>query len=278
MNFFLLLAGYELFQLAGVLGRPGYNEPRYNRVEEYDPSLLRLNTVKKLTAYCDSVFAGRSYMNGNIRFESDYAQVANEILRKRFYHGYSLYGFGNNHAAMFVSKAGMTGLSAIVMPDDILKFPYAACSQQSIVLMKVLQKKGFKTRKVGLSGKTGGHFCIEVYYNGAWHFVDPNMEPDLALLDAYNMPSIAFLAARPDVLQQAYKQYPKEKVLDLFSNYSYGKVNAPSAPRTYRFQKVTQFLSYTLWSFFLLAFIWVRKKYLRLSRQPYVRNRRVHLP
>lgn len=278
MNFFLLLAVYEIFQPSGVLGRPGYNDPKYDMVEEYDPSLQRLKNIASLTAYCDSVFADKTYTQSGIRFESDYPEVANEVVRKRFYHGYSLYGFGNNHVAMLASKASISGLSAIVMPNDILKFPFAACSQQSIVLMKVLQQKGFKTRSVAFSGKSGGHFCFEVFYNGAWHFVDPNMEPDLAVLNAYNRPGIDFLAGRPEILLQAYRQYPKEKILDLFASYSYGKVNAPAAPRAHLFQLVTQFLSYTLWTFFLLAFIWVRRKYLKLSSQPNVRHRRVRFP
>ncbi len=278
MNFFLLLAVYEVFQPSGNLGRPGYNAPVYNHVEEYDPSLQRLDNITKLAVYCDSVYADRTYTNNNIEFETEYPQVATEVIRKRFYHGYSLYGFGNNHVAMFASKASIGGLSAIVIPNDILKYPYAACSQQSIVLMKVLNQKGFKTRKVGFMGKLGGHFCFEVFYNGAWHFVDPNMEPDLAVLNVYNRPGIAFLAARPDILLQAYKQYPKEKILDLFSNYSYGNVNAPAAPNAYLFQQVTKLLSYTIWTFFLVLFILVRKKYLSLSRQTNVRNHRVHFP
>jgi hypothetical protein len=278
MNFFLLLAVYEFFQPAGVSGRPGYNEPKYDMVEEYDPSLHRLNNIVKLTGYCDSIYADKTYSSNNIRFESDYPQVATEVVRKRFYHGYSLYGFGNNHMAMFASKASMGGLSAIVIPDDILQYPYAACSQQSIVLMKVLKQKGFKTRKVAFSGKHGGHFCFEVFYNGAWHFVDPNMEPDLSVLNAYNRPGIAFLAGHTDILLKAYKQYPREKVLDLFSSYAFGKVNAAAAPKATIFQEVTKFLSYTIWTFFLLAFLWVRKRYLHLSSQPNVRNRRVHFP
>ncbi|MBM3417026.1 MAG: hypothetical protein FJY20_11425 [Bacteroidetes bacterium] len=277
MNFFLLQAIYEIAVPLQAAHNSSKGSPQYNSDEEYDPSLNRLNSVSAFMAYCDSQYAVTAAAGQGI-FEKQYPKLVQEVVRKRFYHGYSHYGPGNNHLASLVSKFTISGLSAIVIPDDILKFPYAACSQQSLVLMKVLQKKGFKTRKIALSGKTGGHFCIEVYYKGAWHFIDADMEPDFALLDAYNMPSIAFLAARPDVLQQAYKQYPKEQVLDLFSNYSYGKVNAPAAPRAYPFQKVTQFLSYTLWSFFLLAFIWVRKKYLRLSHQPYVRHCRVHLP
>lgn len=278
MNFFLLLAAYELFQAQGSMQRPGYAEPVYDQKEEYDPSLLRLDKVSKLAAYCDSLYADKTYTSDNVNFETDYPAVATEVVRKRFYHGYSLYGFGNNHMAMFASKVSLQGLSAIVIPDDILKYPYAACSQQSIVLMKVLQQKGFKTRKVGFQGKMGGHFCFEVFYNGAWHFVDPNMEPDLAVLNAYNQPGITFLASHPDILVKAYPQYPKDKVLDLFLNYSYGRVNAQAAPKAYLFQKITQFLSYTIWTFFLVLFILVRKKYLRLSRQTNVRYRRVRFP
>ena len=278
MNFFLLLAVYEFFQPAGVMGRPGVVEPRYDLVEEYDPSLKRLNNIDRLSAYVDSVYANETYINKDIKFEADYPEVANAIVRKRFFHGYSLYGFGNNAMAMFASKASIGGLSAIVVPNDILKYPYAACSQQSIVLMKLLQQKGFQTRKVAFLGKLGGHFCFEVYYNGAWHFMDPNMEPDLAILNAYNRPGIDFLAARPEILLKAYKHYPREKVLDLFTHYSYGKVNAPAAPNAFIFQKVTKFLSYTIWTFFLVLFILVRKRYLRLSYQPNVRNRRVHFP
>lgn len=278
MNFFLLLSVYEFFQPAGVMGRPGYHEPTYNLVEEFDPSLQRLNNIEKLTAYVDSVYADKTYTNKDVEFETDYPLVATQVVRKRFFHGYSLYGFGNNHVAMLASKASIGGLSAIVLPNDILKFPYAACSQQSIVLMNVLQQKGFRTRKVGFLGKLGGHFCFEVLYNGAWHFVDPNMEPDMAVLDAYNQPGIDFLSGHPDILLRAYKQYPREKVLDLFTSYTYGKVNAPAAPNAFIFQKVTKFLSYTIWTFFLVLFILVRKRYLRLSYQTHVRNRRVHLP
>ncbi len=82
MNFFLLMAVYEVFQPAGVLGRPGYNDPRYDMVEEYDPSLQRLDNVVKLTAYCDSVFADKTYTNKALRYESDYPETANEVVRK----------------------------------------------------------------------------------------------------------------------------------------------------------------------------------------------------
>ncbi|MBL0337301.1 MAG: hypothetical protein IPP73_18825 [Chitinophagaceae bacterium] len=126
---------------------------------------------------------------------------------------------------MLLSQVSMEGLSAIVIPDDILEYPYAACSQQSIILMELLKQKGFTTRKVGFQGKTTGHFCFEVFYGNGWHFYDPDMEPDSKVLDANNRPDIQFLARHKDVLLQAYAQYPVEKVLDIFPNYFYGSVN-----------------------------------------------------
>jgi hypothetical protein len=275
-NFFLLMTIYQLAGSASSMERVSYNKPAYNHVEEFDPSLQRLNTVDKLTAFCDSLYEERTYANSKNNFAETYSDITSSVVRKRFYHGYSLYGFSNNFMAMLLSEVSMEGLSAIVIPNDILKYPYAACSQQSIVFMEILKQKGFLTRKVGFSGKNNGHFCFEVHYNYAWHFYDPDMEPDMAVLNAYNRPSIEFLARHPDILRKAYHQYPSEKVLDIFPNYSYGRVNTFSAPRAIIFQQLTKFFSYTIWLFFLIAFILVRKKYLHLSRN-YVRNNRIHI-
>lgn len=257
--------------------RLNYRVPEYNFKEEFNPEFQRFNTMKKLVSYCDSLYMEKSSADANINYASAYPDLVSSVIKERFYHGYSVYGFNDNFIAMLIEKLSIHGLSAIVIPDDILKYPYAACSQQSIVMMELLKEKGFNTRKVGFQGKKYGHFGFEVYYNGTWHFYDPNMEPDNAVLNAYNKPGIAFLAAHPAILLQAYKQFPKEKVLDLFPNYFYGQANSFAAPRAIVFHKVTKFLSYTLWSFFLLAFIWARRKYKKLSRE-LVGAKRIYLP
>ena len=114
-------------------------------------------------------------------------------------------------------------LSAIVVPDDILKYPLAACSQQSIVGMKVLMDKGFNIRRVGFDDPViGGHFCYEVNYGNDWHFFDPNREPDEVVLNKYNRPSIKFLNEHPDILIAAYPNDDKKFVLDLYSTYKTG--------------------------------------------------------
>jgi hypothetical protein len=275
-NFFLLLTVYQLagpgVSIQGLVRR----EPHYNHIEEFDSSLTRLNSLNKMATYCDSLYSENTYTKGPTQFEESYPDVVSSIVRKRFYHGYSYYGYKNNFLAQLVAKFSLTGLNAIVIPDDILQYSYAACSQQSIVFMEILKRKGFITRKVGFNGKASGHFCFEVYYDGAWHFCDPDMEPDTTVLNAYNRPGIAFLVHHPGVLLKAYHQYPAEKVLNIFPNYTYGAVNAFAAPKAIIFQQVTKFFSYSIWLFFLIAFIWTRRKYKQLSRA-YVRNNRIYI-
>lgn len=254
------MSGYQYLTSSDGMQRPGYGDPQYNRAEEFDPSLSKISSMKILSAYCDSIY------NTQPDTKDTYPEVANAVIRKRFYHGYSLYGFNKNYVGMLLSKATIPGLSAIVIPDDILKYPYAACSQQSIILMELLRDKGYTVRKVGFSGKITGHFTFEAYYNNDWHYFDPDKEPDMAVLKAYGRPSIAFLNANKEVLLKAYPQYSNEYVMDVFTNYSYGAINSFPAPRAFLFQKVTTFLSYTIWIFFLLAFIWTRKQYKKAKR------------
>jgi hypothetical protein len=252
--------------------------PVYNKVEEYDPSLSRLNSIDKLVKYCDSLYLETNLTNDEEEIKRDYTAIVSSVVRKRFFHGYSYYGFSTNYMAFLLSKFSVHGLNAVVVPDDILKYPFAACSQQSIVMMDVLQSKGFDTRKVSFQGKISGHFCFEVYYDKDWHFYDTNMEPDVNVLNAYKRPGIAFLVNHPEVLVKAYNRYPESEILDIFPNYTYGEINKFPAPRAIVFQKFTKILSYIIWFFFLFLFFIVRFKFLRLSSKTNVRNRRIYFP
>ena len=248
------------------LARFDYKKAVYNKIEAYDPSLSKLNSLDKLEQYCDSLYAEKAFSNPSVEFESVYTDIVSNIIRNRFYHGYSYGGFSNNYVGELIARTTMPGLSALVAPDDILKYPFAACSQQSIVMMEVLKSKGFKTRKITFDNlRVGGHFAFEVFYDDKWHFHDHNMEPDKDLLDKYGRPDINFLVDHPDILVQAYNHYPKDKILGIFSSHSYGAINTFPAPRAIVFQRVTKFLSYTVWCFFFIAFLIVRRKYLRTS-------------
>ncbi len=265
-NFTLLLTVY---QLAGTsqsfIQRMTFERPVYSFKEEFDSSLKTINTVQKLVTFCDGLYMQKASTDTSINFGKTYPEIVSSVIQKRFYHGYSTYGFSNNYMAKMLSVITVEGLSAIVVPDDILKYSKAACSQQSIVFMEALKEKGFSTRMIGFKGNKNGHFCFEVYYNGEWHFYDPDMEPNTKVISEYNRPNVEFLASHKDILVKAYAQHPPAQVLDLFSNYFYGSVNTFPAPKAMVFQKISQILSYSLWLVFLVAFIWTRKKYKKLK-------------
>ena len=268
--FSLLATGFQVLGDSNPLTKLDYKTPLYNNIEDYDPSLSRLNSIDKLVIYCDSLYLVKDFNQEEVK--RDYTDIVSSVVRKRFFHGYSYYGFSQNYMALLISKATIPGLDAVVVPDEILKYPFAACSQQSIVMMEVLQSKGFDTRKVSFQGKTSGHFCFEVYFEGGWHFYDTNMEPDPRVLNAYGRPGIAFLVNHPEILLKAYGQYPESEVMDIFPTYTFGEINKFPAPKALIFQKLTKILSYFAWFFFLFIFLIVRLRYLRLSGNTNVRR------
>ena len=274
----LLATCLQVFGDLNPLAKLDYKVPAYNNIEEYDPSLSRLNSIDKLVTYCDSLYLITVSTNNQDEIKKDYTDIVSSVVRKRFFHGYSYYGFSSNYMALLMSKVTIPGLDAVVIPNEILKYPFAACSQQSIVMMEVLQSKGFETRKVSFQGKTSGHFCFEVYFDGGWHFYDTNMEPDANVLKTYNRPGIAFLVSHPEILVKAYGRYPRSEILDIFPTFTYGAINKFPAPKALIFQKLTKFLSYLIWFFFLFFFLIVRLRYLRLSSKTNVRNRRIYFP
>jgi hypothetical protein len=280
---FVLTAFFTVQEFTGpgsAFERLNTPRPSIAKAEDFDPALSRLDNLDKLTAHCDSIYELRKNSPDYTPAQKEYPQVVSEVVRKRFYHGLSSYGFGDNYLAYVVNPRSMgMYLDAPVEADDILKFSYGICSQQAVTAMELLKRKGYTTRKVGFYDKSiSGHFCYEANYNGSWHFFDIDLEPDMAVLNKYDRPGIEFLVAHPDVLKQAYSRMSPEKVMALFPTYFYGKPDEAIAGNATIFQRTTKILSYTLWILFLFAYILVHRKYLLLSNHRYVRNRRFSFP
>jgi hypothetical protein len=258
--FFVLTFLLFLFSFLGVYNPVkalDYKSPVYDGKEQYDPSLAYINSLDKLEAYCDSAYAAlRS--NRKETDVSEYTSLLNKTISNRFYWGYSCYDAGSNYLSLLFSKFTYWGYDAIVSPNDILKSPHAACSQQSLVMMEILRRKGISTRKVGFWGKRkqAGHFAFEVFYNGSWHFFDPTLEPDTTLLKKLDWPDINTLVHNQDTLISAYKNIietkGKDTLLDIFRGYFYGSPNSFSAQNMLLFHNVTKFLSKTIFLLFLL--------------------------
>jgi hypothetical protein len=252
-----------LLRINGALTSTSYSNSEISSQlddDDFDISLLRLNTIEKVIAYCDSLYATN-------KLSLNYPDIVAEVMRKKFYHGYSYYSSKNNSVGVFFEPIVKNSATAIVIPDDIVKYPNAACSQQSIVGMEVFTQKGYQVRKVSMYDEIGktGHFAYEVFYENSWHFFDTNQEPDPAVLKKYKRPSVAFLAKHPEIVLEAYhRKKDPELFKRLVLSYTVGPINQFSAPNAYLYQQVTKFLTNFGWA---IAWVLILLRSLKRRRQ-----------
>lgn len=247
-----------LFEVYGRYGGAKASYNPYENAEVYDPSLIRLNNLDKMVGYCDSM-----YGNQQITDSAKYANIVGIVVRNRFFHGYSYYRLGQNFIGWALAPYIHKNLSAIVLPDDILKHSNAACSQQSIIGMLLFMRKGFNVRKVGFydPDSQGGHFCFEVFYGNKWHFFDPDKEPVREILEKHNRPSIAELEANRALLDSVYYREDSSVRNGYLLKFTYGPVNKFPAPKARIYQYATKLLSWTLFFWLIMFGWWVWKKY-----------------
>jgi hypothetical protein len=227
---------------------PG-QKPKYDHKEIYDSSLSKLNSLKKVIAYTDSVANINHVKIGSL----DYAVLVGSILRRRFYHGFSYYSLQKNWLAVAAQIFFGRGLAAPVDPDEILKFPYAGCSQQAIVMMSVMKEKHVPFRSVGFPH----HYATELCFKNNWYFFDSNMEPKIKEKERNQ----SNWKGSADYLKKYYRGNYN------YLNWTFGKSvpivfgipNADPAPHASIFQGITKYLSKILWIFPLLFFAYQNK-------------------
>ena len=224
--------------------------PVYDHIEKYDTSLGYITSIKQLIHVADSIALARKIDKDSLK----YAITVATLIRNRFYHGFSQYPLNENWIAAVGEYCFGYGLASIVKPDDILKYHYGGCSQQTIVLMEVMKNKNISYRSVGFPH----HYASELQINGKWYFFDPNMEPSIS--DSQRLESN--WNGYPDSLK---KYYDRTHFSDL--DWKFGKnlrvtrgnINSKVAPNAALFQLVTHYLSRTLWIIPLVIALKIRK-------------------
>lgn len=244
---FLVLALTTLLPFFGRLFN--HTETAKATNELFRPELTRLNSVDKIVAYTDSVYAAQVHEGFDTVL---YTRILSQLIKERFCHGTLDYSFSENWIACLSGKLIWNHMSSIVIPEDILKHQQGLCSQQTIVLMKVLREKNINVRSVGLGYKEGpGHFLCEIMYNGSWHLHDVSVEPIWRKL-AHDHCSLNYYLTKRDSLFVAYEsRLPKDTFYKLLEKTSYGEVNKIPASNMALFHKATFVLMYTLPLFFL---------------------------
>lgn len=224
-------------------------KPVYNNREIFDPSLSKLNSLQKLIAYSDSSADVNHIKIGTL----GYGVLVGSIIRKRFYHGFSYYSLQKNWLAVTAQYLFGRGFASPVDPDEILKFPYAGCSQQAIVMMSVMKEKKVPFRSVGFPH----HYATELCFNNSWYFFDSDKEPKIKQEEREQ----TYWKGSADSLKKFYKE-DYQTLNWTFGNSApviFGIPNADPAPHASIFQAITKYLSKILWIFPLLFFVYQNK-------------------
>jgi hypothetical protein len=232
-----LIFGLALFFCAGTLvAQLPHESPSLPPVgEEFDRGKQSIATLDAAVAYIRPLIRP-----SNPREEAD---AADELVRRRFYHSYSFFDPGENWLAYLAGFLWLD-LRSPVRPDDILKHPQAACSQQVIVFDALAQRLGLETAVVALDH----HMAAAVKLGGRWQVYDADTE-----IHPRSYPLSALLAADPAVLA-IYGHLAS--TLDLAGQAARGRIrlidiNADPAPHAAIFDEVTAMLSDYAWAFFL---------------------------
>jgi hypothetical protein len=233
------------------LNRDAYYTPPYDNKEKYNPALGYINSLDKLENYIDNVAEQHHIKKGSL----DYVVTVEDAIEQRFYHGFSHLTTRENWMAAVAEKLFGFGLSCKVIPEDIMQHGNAACSQQSMVMMEMLNRKKLPWRKVGFDH----HYALEVLVSNNWYYFDPNMEPDISEADRLE----SNWKCCADNLK---KYYDSARFTDLAYKFGVNKqviigaTNEKQASNAKFFQSSTGALSKTLWLLPLLIMAFSKRR------------------
>ncbi len=228
---------------------------QYDREELFSPELYYINSIQKLEQHTDSL----ANIQHIAQRSAEYLMLLEKIISKRFYHGFSQFTLKENWLAATGEVLFGRGLACKVLPEEIIQHPFAACSQQVIVMMTVARRKNIDYRSIGFPH----HYALELKANNSWYFFDPNLEP---VMSKEQRSSINWQTMTGS-LKQYYKPTIQSGFGYMFGSVSpvFGKTNADPAPNAALFQKATIWLSRLFWSFPLLILA-LRNYRLRIVR------------
>lgn len=223
-------------------------KPGYDKVEIYNPSLSWINSTQKLMNYSDTI-SHEKYARNSLQ----YAMVVSDVLEQRFYHGFSVYSLQKNWIAAVTQYLFGHYVANPVNPEDILKYPYAGCSQQAIVLTDVMKKNKVPYRSLGFPH----HYTTELQFDSSWYFFDTDMEPVMTASDR----NLANWKHDADSLKKFYHKNHAAAVWGFGEGQkaNVGKIDAAPAPNASLFQNTTKYLSKLLWLFPLIILVYPRK-------------------
>ncbi|MFN8250087.1 MAG: hypothetical protein U0T68_14130 [Ferruginibacter sp.] len=260
----LLIISAIVLAIPNFIPRDINEQLPYNQAERYHPVLAEINSIDKLEKYVDDEAAIKKI---DIH-TPQYPLLLAYFISCRFYHGFSHWKLSENWIAAVGEKVTGIGLSCKVKPDDIMKHPDAACSQQALVMMEILKRKKIDYRKVGFPH----HYALEVKVQDRWYYFDPNMEPKMNLTQRIH----ENWNGDNDLLKQYYDSAKHHNLSYQFGDKqkaAFGTINEIPAQRLKLFQDTTSILSKIAWCFPLILLFATKRsrqtKAIASSRKPF---------
>jgi hypothetical protein len=218
---------------------PPQRVPWVTPTEVYDPSLGGIQTVDQVVAALDR--SPSMSTTGRVH-------ELEQLLRARFYHGYARYSLHENWVAWLAARLVHPDLDAKVDPAEILRHPWAACSQQAMVVQEVLKRMNLDYASVIFPG----HFASAVRIAGIWYVVDPwgPLKRDRSRL--IPLSEWQSEVARANVLTPAERRTWDPLLDKQAPRLAY--INQDPAPTMSWFHPLTKFLSKWLW---IPALLWL---------------------
>jgi len=258
----LLIAFAVLLFIPNLINKDINEYLPYDHKEKFDASLSHLNSIDKLDQYIDKVAAEKNAKPHSI----EYAVIVEDVIARRFYHGFSHQSLSENFIAAVSEKTIGYGLSCKVKPEEIMQHENAACSQQSMVMMEIFKRKNINYRSVGFPH----HFAMEAFVDDHWYYMDANMEPNISMAERKE----ESWKCCADKLKQ---YYDKDRFRDLDFKFGNGQtttlgvINEQPAKNAKIFQTATGYASKLLWCLPLLILAYRRRKSFSKIKAPVIR-------
>jgi hypothetical protein len=206
--------------------------------DHYDRNSDSLQTTSDLQKCISNQFQNLNQSYDTLLF----CETISTVIKQRFYHSFTHYRLNENWVAAVAGKLFWKNLSQKVIPDDILKSSNAACSQQGLVFLDILQKNGIEYCTV----QWKGHFAVCAKINQKWHYFDPDLEPQI--LKNERLFDEKFNDT--DFLCKLYgHRMSKSEIDELLGTPKLINQNIQPARNAILFHTVTCILSKTLWVF-----------------------------
>jgi len=193
------------------------------------------------------------------------------FIRKKFFHGTIHYQWYENWVLfLFNFFLPQFEVNAVIDPNDIMKYNYAMCSQQSIIFQEIIKEYNFDYGSVRFNYPSFKHFANAIKFNNQWFFFDTNFEPNYNRYDqkAYHL----IINQDFEFLKEIYNQTDAFKGINEITKDDLSKkmvslsdVNNFPAKKGLLFHQITYLISWHGWiilmGFIIIKYFLIKKEH-----------------